>query len=125
MNKITLIGNVTKDPELRTTPNGKSVCSIDIAVDRKRSTEKATDFFKVVTWGVLAENSAKYVKKGMKIAAVGELQARTYETKTGKTNLSLDVQADEVEFLTRVEEPKKAKKQEDGWQDLNTSELPF
>lgn len=129
MNKITLIGNVTKEPEARQTPNGKNVCSIDLAVNRKFDKEK-TDFFHVVTWNALSQVCAQYVKKGMKIAVVGELQARTYEAKDGTTRFSLDVQADEVEFLTRVDEEKKpTKKTEskpvDGWASINSDDLPF
>lgn len=126
MNKITLIGNATKDAEARTTPNGKTVCAIDLAVGRKFDKEK-TDFFHVVTWNGLAETCGKYVKKGMKLAAVGELQARTYEAKDGTTRLSLDVQADEIEFLSRSDEPKPDNKpaESDTWKDINADDLPF
>ncbi|MGN1067754.1 MAG: single-stranded DNA-binding protein [Christensenellales bacterium] len=103
MNKITLIGNLTHDPEVRSTPNGVTVCTFTIAVNRRfaqQGGEKATDFFRINAWRQLGENCAKYLAKGRKVAVVGELQARTYEGKDGATRMSLDVSADEVEFLT-------------------------
>ena len=102
MNKLILIGNLTRDPELRSTQSGVSVCSFTIAVDRRFSQggEKQTDYFRVNVWRKLGETCQKYLTKGKKVAVVGELQARTYQDKAGNTKLSLDVQADEVEFLT-------------------------
>ena len=103
MNKITLIGNLTHDPEVRSTPNGVTVCTFTIAVNRRfaqQGGEKAPDFFRINAWRQLGENCARYLAKGRKVAVVGELQARTYEGKDGATRMSLDVSADEVEFLT-------------------------
>lgn len=106
MNKITLIGNLTKDPQKRATPNGVSVCNFTIAVNRRfagADGQKVTDFFNIVTWRALADNCARYLSKGKKVAIVGELQARTYEANDGTTRMSLDVSADEVEFLSPKE----------------------
>ena len=103
MNKITLIGNLTHDPEVRSTPNGVTVCTFTIAVNRRfaqQGGEKATDYFRINAWRQLGENCARYLAQGRKVAVVGELQARTYEGKDGATRMSLDVSADEVEFLT-------------------------
>ena len=103
MNEITLIGNLTHDPEVRSTPNGVTVCTFTIAVNRRfaqQGGEKATDYFRINAWRQLGENCARYLAKGRKVAVVGELQARTYEGKDGATRMSLDVSADEVEFLT-------------------------
>lgn len=103
MNKIVLIGNLTHDPEVRATPNGVTVCSFTIAVDRRFKDvngAKVTDFFRINAWRQLGENCAKFLSKGKKCAVVGELQPRTYEAKDGTTRMSLDIQADEVEFLT-------------------------
>ena len=103
MNKITLIGNLTHDPEVRSTPNGVTVCTFTIAVNRRfaqQGGEKATDYFRINAWRQLGENCARYLAKGRKVEVVGELQARTYEGKDGATRMSLDVSADEVEFLT-------------------------
>lgn len=103
MNKIILIGNLTRDPELRTTNTGVSVCTFTIAVNRRFSSqggEKQTDFFRINVWRQQGENCQKYLAKGRKVAIVGELQARTYTGNDGTTRMSLDVSADEVEFLT-------------------------
>ena len=103
MNKITLIGNLTHDPEVRSTPNGVTVCTFNIAVNRRfapQGGEKDTDFFRINAWRQLGDTCAKYLSKGRKVAVIGELQARTYEAKDGTTRMSLDVSADEVEFLS-------------------------
>lgn len=103
MNKIVLIGNLTRDPELRATPNGVSVCSFNIAVNRRFNNadgEKVADFFRINAWRQLGENCGRYLAKGKKVAVIGELQARTYEAADGTTRMSLDVSADEIEFLT-------------------------
>ena len=103
MNKITLIGNLTHDPETRSTPNGVTVCTFTIAVNRRFAAangERPTDFFRINAWRQLGETCSRYLSKGRKVAVVGELQARTYEAKDGTTRMSLDVQADEVEFLS-------------------------
>lgn len=125
MNKITLIGNLVKDPELNTTPNGITVCRISIAVDRKKTAERQTDFFNIQAWRGLGDICAKYLSKGKKIAVVGELQARTYTAKDGTTKMSLDVQAYEVEFLSPKEEPKSNKPENDGFTTLESDDLPF
>lgn len=103
MNKIVLIGNLTHDPETRSTPNGVTVCTFTIAVNRRFASQggdKQTDFFRINAWRQLGDVCSRYLAKGRKVAVVGELQARTYEAKDGTTRLSLDVSADEVEFLT-------------------------
>ena len=104
MNKIFLIGNLTRDPEVRSTPNGVSVCSFTIAVNRRFGSqpggERQADFFRINAWRQLGDNCAKFLTKGRKVGVVGELQARTYEAKDGTTRISLDVNADEVEFLS-------------------------
>ena len=126
MNKITLIGNLTKDVESRTTSSGVSVCSFTIAVNRRFANadgDRQTDFFRIVTWRQLADVCAKYLSKGRKVAVVGELQARTYES-NGQTRLSLDVQADEVEFLSPNEKPKAEPAPQDDFTPYQ-GELPF
>ena len=102
MNKIFIIGNLTHDPELRTTTSGVSVCSFSVAVTRRfaqAGAERQTDYFRVNAWRQLGETCQKFLAKGRKVAVMGELQARTYE-KDGTTRISLDISADEVEFLT-------------------------
>lgn len=103
MNKIFIIGNLTHDPETRTTTSGVSVCSFSVAVTRRYAQaggERQTDYFRVNAWRQLGETCQKFLAKGRKVAVVGELQARTYETKEGATRISLDISADEVEFLS-------------------------
>ena len=134
MNKIVLIGNLTADPVLRATQNGTSVCSFTLAVNRRFAGpdgQKQTDFFRVMAWRGLADTCAKYLAKGRKCAVIGELQARTYEAKDGTTRLSLDVSADEVEFLSPREEEKPAEKRElppadpSTFEDVSSDDLPF
>ena len=107
MNKLTIIGNLTADPELRTIPSGVNVCTFTVAVNRRYSSskeERQTDFFRVAAWRQLGENCARYLTKGKKVAVVGEVSARAYEGKDGSIRASLEVTADEVEFLSPREQ---------------------
>ena len=106
MNKVILIGNLSKDPELSTTTSGISVCKFDIAVQRRFETngERETDFFKIIAWRGLADNCGKYLSKGKQAAVVGSLQTRTYEDKYGNKRYGTEIVADEVEFLSPKEE---------------------
>ena len=139
MNKITLIGNLTNDPELRATTSGVQVCTFTIAVNRRFANsdgEKQTDFFRINAWRQLGDVCAKHLAKGRKVAVVGELQARLYDAKNGDKRMSLDVVADEVEFLSpaeKAEPQKKSKENSDGydqtpadeWTNINPGDLPF
>lgn len=136
MNKIMLIGNLTRDPELRSTSSGVTVCSFTIAVNRRfaqQGGEKQTDFFRINAWRQLGETCARYLAKGRKVAIVGELQARTYQGTDGTTRMSLDVSADEVEFLSPrgSEDGAQAPRQDAGPQDLagftdiQSDDIPF
>lgn len=103
MNKIFLIGNLTKDPELSETSSGVAVCRFSIAVNRRYTTangERETDFFNVTAWRGLAETVARYCKKGQKVAVIGTIQIRQYEANDGTKRTSVEVVADEVEFLS-------------------------
>lgn len=103
MNKVVLIGNLTRDPELSETPSGVAVCKFSIAVSRDYANNEGnreTDFFNIVVWRGRAENCGKYLKKGNKVAIVGSLQNRSYEDKDGIKRNVTDVIASEVEFLT-------------------------
>ena len=131
MNKIVLIGNLTADPVLRATQNGTSVCSFTLAVSRRfpgPDGQRETDFFRVNAWRGLAETCNKYLAKGKKAAIVGELQARTYTAKDGTTRMSLDVSADEVEFLSPKEEEKPRQMtpaDPEKFDDISSDDLPF
>lgn len=103
MNKIFLIGNLTKDPELSETNSGISVCRFTIAVNRRfqdANGQQQTDFFNITAWRGLAENVVKYCRKGGKVAVAGSLWLRSYEDRDGVRRLSVDANAEEVEFLT-------------------------
>jgi single-strand DNA-binding protein len=102
MNKIMIIGNLTKAPELRSTQDGTPVCGFTVAVNRqktKNNPEPGADFFNVNAWRGLGENCAKYLDKGRKVAVSGRISLRTWE-KDGKHGASLEVLAEDVEFLT-------------------------
>ena len=105
MNKLTIIGNLTRDPELRTTPNGYSVCDFTVAVNRRASRNNAgaqpeADFFRVSAWRQLGENCQRFLAKGRKVCVVGPVSARTYQANDGTTRVSLEVMAEDVEFLS-------------------------
>lgn len=129
MNKIFLIGNLTRDPELSETNSGISVCRISIAVNRRRTGdgEPQTDFFNVTAWRGLADNVAKYCKKGNKIAVSGSIQLRQYEANDGTKRTAVDVVAEDVEFLTpkpqESEAPPKKKPAMEAFQE--DSDIPF
>lgn len=99
MNKVYLIGNLTKDVELSETSSGIKVARFTVAVPRKYEKD-TTDFFNIVAWRVLADNCANYLKKGSKCAVVGSLQNRSYEASDGTKRYTTEIVADEVEFLT-------------------------
>ena len=103
MNKVFLIGNLVRDPEVRATQSGISVCNFTVAVNRrfkKENGEQETDFLNVIAWRQSAELCGKYLAKGRKVAVTGSIQTRTYEAKDGSKRTAWDIVADEVEFLT-------------------------
>lgn len=106
MNKCFLIGNLTRDPELRTTSgSGLSVCTFTIAVSRtfsNKNGEREADFIPVVVWRNTAENCAKYLRKGSQVAVTGAIQTRTYDGNDGQKRYVTEVVADEVQFLNRT-----------------------
>lgn len=125
MNKAFLIGNLTRDPELAQTNSGKSVCKFSIAVNRNYTQadgEKVTDYFTIVTWNGQAENCARYLKKGKKIAVVGELQQRSFEGNDGVKRTVIEIQAQEVEFLSPMERQESNNRRE---ADEPDGDLPF
>lgn len=103
MNKVCVVGNLVRDPELRTTSNtGVSVCTFTVAVNR-RSKDDAADFIPVVAWRELGDICAKYLRKGKKAAVWGELQTRSYEDEGGTRRYITEIVAAEVEFLSPKE----------------------
>lgn len=102
MNKVILVGNLTKDPELTTTNNGISLCRFTLAVQRRFTSgdgEREADFINIVVWRAQADNCYKYLKKGSKAGVVGTLQTRAYDGNDGTRKYATEVVAEEVEFL--------------------------
>lgn len=121
MNRVSLIGNLTRDPELRYTQNNIPVAHFTIAVNRpvQKDKEQETDFIDVVVWNKQAENVNKYLKKGGKVAVEGSIKTGTYE-KDGKKYKSFDINAERVEFLSQ-----NVSVQDNNTQDAKTSETDF
>ena len=114
MNKLTIIGNLTRDPELRTTTTGINVCSFTVAVNRRYTRKNAqddggqreADFFDVTAWRERGELCAKYLGKGKKVCVTGEVSLKQWTSETGRHYASLEVKADDIEFLSpRSETP--------------------
>lgn len=101
-NNVTLVGNVTRDPELRFTPSGQAVATFGLAVNRRwqnrqtQAWEEATSFFDVVCWAQLAENAAESVQKGTRLIVTGRLDQRSWETQEGEKRSKVEIQADEI-----------------------------
>lgn len=103
MNKVYLIGNLTRDPESRATQAGVPVCNFSIAVNRRfadANGQRGVDYFNIVAWRQLADLCNQYLAKGRKVAVSGSIQTRTYQAQDGSTRSAFDIVADEVEFLT-------------------------
>ena len=127
MNKVFLIGNLSKDPELRTTNSGTSVCTFSIAVNRRKDKDgnSTADFFSIVAWRQLAELCGKYLAKGRKVSVVGELQNRSYEANDGTKRHVTEIVANEIEFLTPKGESKEQSNFAEGFTEIDGSDLPF
>ena len=122
MNKVILIGRLTKDPELRKTPTDVSVCQFTIAVNRafqQQNGERQADFINCIAWRNQAENLAKYMKKGGQIAVDGSIQTRSYDDQNGVRRFITEVVCNQITFL-------EAKKSETsyGYNDLSQLEVP-
>ena len=136
MNRTMIIGNLVKDPELRTTATGLSVCSFTVAVNRRQSAqnrqngqETEADYFRVTAWRERGETCAKFLQKGKKVCVVGPVGVSTYEGRDGKTYANLEITAEDVEFLSpRVSDPpvpEEPKDAQTGFAQVDTDELPF
>lgn len=135
MNKLTIIGNLTRDPELRTTQSGVSVCSFTVAVNRRKrpGEQEQADYFRVSAWRELGENCAKWLIKGRKVAVVGAVSVSTYQGNDGKTYANMEVTAQDVEFLSSLGEQQREQAlpqtppqdRSAGFTAVETDELPF
>ena len=101
MNKVFLIGRLSRDPELRHTTSGMAVCQINVAISRRTGAgrEPETDFINVVVWDKQAENVSRYLAKGRQVAVEGRIQTRSYDNNEGKRTYVTEVIATNVEFL--------------------------
>ena len=103
LNRIVIIGRLTRDPEMRQTPSGTAVCTFTLAVDRSFKSangERETDFIPVVVWRQLGETCGRYLAKGKLAAVDGRLQIRSYKDKDGNNRIAAEVVADNVRFLS-------------------------
>ena len=145
MNRLTIIGNLTRDPEQRSTPSGATVCSFTVAVNRRgrrdaQGNQPEADFFRVSAWNQLGETCARYLAKGRKVAVVGPVSVHTYQASDGSTRASLEVMANDVEFLSARNEAENdggfapaaapapapaAEPASAGFTTVETDELPF
>ena len=102
MNKVILVGNLTRDPELNTTSSGVSVCKFTLAVQRRFANAEGTreaDFIPIVVWRGQAESCGKYLRKGSRAGVCGSMQIRSYDAQDGTKRFVTEVMADEVEFI--------------------------
>lgn len=130
MNKCILIGNLTKDPEISTTTNGVSVCRFTLAVTRRFANsegERDTDFINIVAWRALADNCHRFIKKGSKVAVVGNIQSRSYDAADGTKRYVTEIVAEEVEFLTTRNNEGEVRKEDEvsKLQPVEDDGLPF
>ena len=107
LNKVQLIGNLTRDPELRTTPNGATVCTFGVATNSAWRTsdgvlEESTEFHNIVSWNKLAEICAQLLRKGMKVYVEGELRTRTWEDESGQKRWKTEIKISDMIVLGRA-----------------------
>ena len=124
MNQLTIIGNLTKEPELRTTSGGKEVCSFTVAVNRKKTQnnqDPGADYFRVSAWGERGKVCNQFLSKGKKVAVTGPVSVRAYTNGKGEAAASLEVLAEDVEFLS----PKTQVDQQTGYQQVTPDDLPY
>lgn len=98
MNKLIIIGNLTRDPQLNTTPSGIPVCNMTVAVNRRSGQEQVADYFRVTVWRQQAESCARYLQKGSRVCCWGAVTVSTYQGNDGSPRASLELSADGVEF---------------------------
>lgn len=130
MNKLIIIGNLTKDPELSETSSGISYTKFTVAVSRNYTNsdgERETDFFDITAWRERAELCVKYLRKGNKVGIVGSVQFRTYEDDDGNKRKITEIKVNEIEFLTPKSSSEEVKPSKKGKPQLEETDedLPF
>ena len=129
MNKLYIIGNLTRDPEVRTTQSGVNVCSFSVAVNRKGKAE-GTDYFRVTCWRGLADIAGKYLSKGKKVAVIGQVTLGSYKDRNGEMHHSLELSADDIELISprdnyEQQEREAIQAERPGMVPVSTEDLPF
>ena len=105
LNRVMILGNLGRDPELRHTPSGRAVCTLNVATSESWTDQQSgerqerTEWHRVVVWGRSAENCAQYLKKGRQVFVKGKLQTRKWQDKEGQDRWSTEVHADRVQFI--------------------------
>lgn len=132
MNKVILIGNLTRDPEIKATKSGKVVCEFTIAVNDRQGNAQ---YFRISAWEKRGESCQKYLSKGKKVYVSGPVSARAYQSNNGETRVSFEVIADEVEFLSSRDTAEQSYQQQEreaiqqetapAMVAVETEELPF
>lgn len=127
MNSVTLIGNLTRDPELSYTPSQAAKCQFTMAINRpkRQGEDQGADYIRVVVWGRTAENCDRYLAKGRKVAVSGSIRTGSYKNKNGDTVYTTDVWANNVEFLntqSRLQQEQAAPQTQQ--RQMNMADLP-
>lgn len=134
MNKLIIAGNLVRDPETRITQSGKSVCTFTVAVNRRHSTannQQDADYFRVSAWEKLGDLCQQFLNKGRKVAVTGSVSVTAYKNSNGEAQASMNVFADEVEFLSPKKEQAaeqntaNAVKPQTKFVEVTDEELPF
>ena len=124
MNSLTICGNLTRDPEVRTAQNGNLVTSFTVAVDNRDPNKKA-EFFKVSVWGKTGEACAKYLSKGRRVLVSGEVRLNNWTDKSGEKHALMMVHANDVEFLDSPRRNEDGSYNSTGYTDVDVPDLPF
>lgn len=127
MNKVIIIGNLTRDPELSKTNTGKNVCHLTVAVSDGFGDKKETNYFNVESWGAQGESCAKYLTKGSKVGVCGRLRTRTYEKKDGAKATVIEIVASDIDFLSSKGETETKSKEpyQPTLDEIDDKDLPF
>lgn len=129
INKVILIGRLTKDPETRVLTSGSTVSTFNLAVERtfkSRDGEKEVDFIPIVTWGKTAELCEQYLQKGSLAGIAGRIQTRSYDANDGSKRYVTEVVAEEISFLTpKKEQDTEPKVPMDGFSEMDNDDMPF
>ena len=119
LNRVEIIGNVGKEPEMRSTPSGKPVTSFSVAVNSKYGENESTEWFNIVAWNKLAETCNQFLSKGQQVFVEGRLQTRTWEDNDGGKHYKTEVIANKVLFLGQ------RKQSEETREELEPEDIPF